>query len=230
MGAACARWQEGLDIYQGLGDPRGIGQGLTSMGWDAQLQGDLEKAHNRFVDGLAMSRRGGDEREIAISLMFLGQSCLRRGDPVDARTHLLDSLALAEPLGDLRLKSYALTWLGMTARETGDFETARAYMEEGLRIAKTLDFPLGVAQALIDLAALAAAQSDSIRTLHLAGAAEAIFESLASTRFSLEEPLMERWLEKSRRELGHAEAATCWAEGRAMSPDRAIAYALTHTR
>lgn len=228
MPGALARWQEGFDIYKELCDLRGIGQALTNLGWDANWRGDLETAHERYVDGLAMSRRGGDKREIVTSLMFLGQSFLRRGDHDNARIHLAESLALAEPLGDLRLKSYPLTWLGVTSTETGDFETARSHLEEGLRIGKILDFPLGVARALVDLAGLAAAQSRSIRALRLAGAAEAIYESLPSTRFSLEKPGLERRLEQSRQELGPERSATCWAEGRAMPQDRAIEYALNN--
>jgi non-specific serine/threonine protein kinase len=141
----------------------------------------------------------------------------------------VESLGLAETLGDLRLKSYPLTWLGMTAKETGDFETARAHMEEGLRIGTTLEFPLGVARALTDLAALAAAQSHSTRALRLAGAAEALYESLASARFSLEQPMMDRWLERSRQEVGSEQAAAFWAEGRAMTQGRAVDYALNNT-
>jgi predicted ATPase/DNA-binding CsgD family transcriptional regulator len=227
MSRASARWLEGLDIYQELGNLRGIGQALTSLGQDAQWQGDPETAHKRYVDGLATSRRGGDKREIVISLMFLGQSFLHRGDHDNARMNLAESLALSEPLGDLRLKSYPLTWLGMNATATGDFETARSFLEEGLRIGKTLDFPLGVARALMNLAELAAAQSHSIRALRLAGAAEVLYEPVSSGRFSLERPGLERRLERSRHELGRERSAVCWAEGRAMSQERAIEYALS---
>jgi predicted ATPase/DNA-binding CsgD family transcriptional regulator len=224
---AGARWQESLDICNELGDPKGVGQALTGLGWAAYWQGDLETAHKRYVDGLAMSRQGGDTREIATSLMFLGQSFLNRGDHDNARIYLEESLSWMEPLGDQRLRSYPLTWLGTTATETGDFETARSYLEEGLRIGKTLDFPLGVARALTDLAELAAAQSHSIRALRLAGAAEALYEPVSSARFSIEKPGLERRLERSRHELGPERSAVCWAEGRAMSQERAIEYALS---
>jgi predicted ATPase/DNA-binding CsgD family transcriptional regulator len=227
MSGAGVRWQESLDIYSGLGDPKGIGQALTSLGSGAQWQGDLESAHKRFVDGLAMSRQGGDTREIAISLMFLGQSFLRRGDHDNARINLAESLPLTERLGDLRLKSYPLGWLGVSAIEAGDFDTARSHLEEALRIGKTLDFPLGIGLALINLAQLASAQSLSTRALRLAGAAEALYEPVSSARFSLEKPRLERRLERSRHELGPERSAVCWAEGRAMSQERAIEYALS---
>jgi len=223
---ASARWHECLDIYRELGGRDGIGRGLRWVGGLTEWQGDLEGGHKCYDDGLAIAREAGDSRSIAHILRSLGRMAMITGDHEQARTYIEESLSFSERLGDQRPICWALGYLGLNATDYGDFAAARAYLEGALTVARAFDFTAGVATPLMYFAALAAAQSRAIRALRLAGASRALAESVGGRPMRLTKPVVERWLDKSRQELGPKRSAACEEEGRAMTRERAIEYAL----
>ncbi len=223
---AAARWHECLDIYRELADRNGIGWGLRFVGEVTEWQGDLENAHRYYDEGLAIAAEAQDARLAGGILRHLGRLAMKDGDHVRARTYLEQSISHFERIGDQRAINFAHGYLGLNAVERGDFTAARSHLEQALDIARALDFTIGVATPLMYFAALAAAQSHPIRALHLAGASEALAASAGAAPTRLTRPLVERWLEQSRRALGPKRSAACWAEGRTMSREPAIEYAL----
>jgi hypothetical protein len=88
-----------------------------------------------------------------------------------------------------------------------------------------------MAEALEGLAAVAGAQADGARALRLAAAAAAVREAIAIPLRPLEQAALDRWLAQAQRALSEAARTTAWAEGWAaegwaMSPEQAVAYAL----
>lgn len=224
--SASARWHECLDIYRELGDVKGIGEALAWVGTLAEWQGNFEKAHKYFDEGLAMSREAQHARAIEWIIRNLGRLAMKEGDYGHALTYLQESLVLSERLGNERPTIAALGYLGLNALESGDFAAARTHLEKALMIACALDFAIGVATNLRYLAALAAAQSLPIRALHLAAASEALADSAGAAPIRLTKAIVERWLDRSRREVGPERSTACQVEGRAMTRERAIDYAL----
>jgi hypothetical protein len=151
---------------------------------------------------------------------------MKEGDHERARTYLQESLTYYERTGDQRFINVALGYLGVNAIGRGDFVAARSYLAEGLAIARDLDFTIGIATPLMYFAALAAAQGHPSRALRLSGASEALAESAGAAPIRLTKPVVERWLEQSRRDLGPKRSAACRAQGRALSQERATEYAL----
>jgi predicted ATPase/DNA-binding CsgD family transcriptional regulator len=221
-----ARWRESLDIYQGLGDANGLGLALARVGEVTEWQGDFKAARDFYNDALATSRKAGNARGVAVTLSYMGRLAIKEGKHALARTLLKESISLREGMGDQRAKHWDLGYLGINALESGDFAAARAHLKESLAIARTLDLTIGVATSIAYFAALAAAQSDGIRALRLEGAAEALAESAGAAPVRMTRPIVERWLERSRQELGVERCATYAKEGRAMSRENVIEYAL----
>ena len=125
------------------------------------------------------------------------------------------------------MQNWALMYLGLNAVDSGDREQARLYLEKAIRIGIEFDWKIGVATPLMYFAALAAAQGQAMRALRLAGASQALAESAGAAPIRLTRPIVDRWLDLSRSELGPEESAACLAEGRGMSWQNAIDYALT---
>ena len=223
---ASARWHECLDLYRELGDQKGVGRALARVGELAEWQGDFEKAHSYYDDGLAMSRGTEDAEAIAKTLTKLGRLAMNEGDHQRARTYLEESISTIERTGDLREMLIARGYLGLNAVESGDLAASRPYLAEAISIAQSLDFTFGIATTLMYFAALAAAQSHPVRALHIAGSSESLGESTGGIPIRITKPIVQRWLDRSRRELGPKRSAACWAEGRAMTRERAIEYAL----
>ncbi len=224
--SASARWHECLEIYRELGDRDGVAQGLRWVGELTEWQGDLAAARRCFDGSLEIAREAGDETLVADILRQLGRLAMREGDHEKARECLEKSLAYYQRIGDHRFINVTLGYLGLNAIDSGDFTAARTHLEEGLAIARVLDFTIGLATPLMYFAALAAAQGHPSRALRLSGASEALAASAGAVATRLTRPLVERWLDKSRTELGQRRSATCRAEGRAMSRERAVTYAM----
>jgi hypothetical protein len=74
---------------------------------------------------------------------------------------------------------------------------------------------------------LAALQSQPERALRLAGAASALRETIGAPHSSVEQEKLEQMLEPARRVLTDDEQETYRAQGREMSLDQAIEYALS---
>jgi len=227
VAGASARWNECLDIYQQLGDRRGVGHSLIQLGTLAFWKGDLPMTHEYGEAGLAIARELEDAEAIWPALRNLGLLATMEHDHTRARAYLEESLSWIERSGNQRQRHHSLQFLGMNALESGDYAAARSHLNEALSIADALDFRIGVAGTLMHLAVLAAAQSNPELALRLAGASESLSEPLAHDPLRVSKPLAERWLAPIRAEVG-PERSTVWlAEGRAMPQERAIEYALT---
>jgi len=224
--SASARWHECLEIYRELDDRDGVAQGLRWVGELTEWQGDLAAARKCFDGSLEIARASGDEMLVADIRRQLGRLAMREGDHEKARGCLEESLAFYQKIGDHRFINVTLGYLGLNAIDIGDFAAARTHLEQALAIARVLDFTIGLATPLMYFAALAAAQGHPSRALRLSGAAEALAASAGAVATRLTRPLVELWLDKSRIELGQRRSATYRAEGRAMSRERAVAYAL----
>jgi predicted ATPase/DNA-binding CsgD family transcriptional regulator len=220
------RCGESLAIYREIGDRQGIRTGLSSVGVVFEWRGDDAQASRYYNDALAASRQAADTESMEVALRNLGRVAIREGDHSRARSFLEQSLALNDSSGNQLRRNWALMYMGLNAAVSGDFRAAGAYLEEALNIGVELDWKIGVATPLMYFAVLAAARMDPIRALRLSGAAEALAESAGAAPIRLTRPIVEQWLDRSRKELGPERSATSLIEGRAMSWEAAIDYAL----
>jgi len=221
-----SRCHEFLDIYRELGDQMGIGRGLARVGEVVEWRGDLGQAHKCYLDALARSRQAEDIGWIVATLRNLGRLAMREADHAQARSYLEESLSWNDKFGDQLQKDWATAYLGLNAADSGDLVGARSYLEEAVAIGRAMDTTIGLATSLMYFAVLAAAESDAPRALRLAGASEALAESAGAAPIRLTRPIVERWLDRSRSEAGPQRAVALREEGRAMSRDRAIEFAL----
>ena len=84
----------------------------------------------------------------------------------------------------------------------------------------------GIADSLEDLAAVAASLGRSQRAARLSGSAEALREAIDAPIPPSRRADYERNVVETRAALGQEAFAAAWAEGRAMSLEQALAYAL----
>jgi DNA-binding CsgD family transcriptional regulator len=116
--------------------------------------------------------------------------------------------------------------LALVDVECGDAAAARPRLVESLKtFAQLADkwFALLVLQAIAELAAL---EGRPERALRIAGAATTLRTTMGVRPHPMLLVRLEQWLERARRQLGVAAQARAWAEGRAMSFEQVVAYAL----
>jgi tetratricopeptide (TPR) repeat protein len=223
---ARALYQDSLLIRYKLVDKPNIANLLNNMGIVARSQGNYEMARAIHEEALRIRRGLGDRRAIAVSLNNLGNVALDEGHYAEARSRLEEAVALQREVGDRAYIANALNNLGNVARAQGDHETAYLLYHESLIVAHELGVTWDIAYLLEDMGGLAAMQGKAQRALRLVGAASALREESGQPRSSAEQEKLEQLLDPARQGLSEVVETSAHADGRAMSLEQAIAYAL----
>src|SRR5205823_4898728 len=129
-------------------------------------------------------------------------------------------------IGDKWGIAYVLLNLGLVSHEQGDFGSARTLYEESLAIRREIGDRQGIAYALERVAALCSAQGEGARAAGLWGAAEALREAIGAPMPPNERGRYERQVAEARTASGETKFAAAWHEGRAMTVEQAVEYAL----
>jgi predicted ATPase/DNA-binding winged helix-turn-helix (wHTH) protein len=226
--ASCrALYEESLAIFREVHDRWGTAATLDNLGTAVSVQGDYAFARALHEESLAIRRELGDRRGIAFSLGNLGTlACNERRYPA-ARVLLEEALTIFQELGDRRCIALCLNNLGTVARDQGDYPVARALCEESLALRRELGDRRGVAESLEELGYCAFALVGSGRSARIWGAAERLREEIASPIVPPDRPQYDRQVAAARAATGDDAAFDlAWQEGRAMTLDQAVEYAL----
>jgi predicted ATPase/class 3 adenylate cyclase/Tfp pilus assembly protein PilF len=222
-GTARALLEESLAISRELGDKVGIATSLNGLGNMAYNQGDYGTARVLYEESLAINRELGHKQGIAMALFNLGRMARRSGDYAQAHRLLAECLEWHIQLG---IKGGSLAEFGWLAADMGDAAQARQWFEQALREHRETGEPRETAEDLEGLAHLARLQSDWERAARLWGAAQSLREAIGTPPLPEERKEDERDQAAVREALGEAAFAAAWAEGRAMTLEQAIEYAL----
>ncbi|HSH83355.1 MAG TPA: adenylate/guanylate cyclase domain-containing protein [Herpetosiphonaceae bacterium] len=212
-----------------------IARSLETLAIIATAEGDYTAARALNDEAVALQRELGDQRELALFLNDGGWQAYLAGDATRALEMLEESLALLRQLGDTTATIvYILESLGIVLLERGDHQRPCALLEEALHLAQQHRDKPQVMWALEGLAWLAtpmgAAQGRRVvgaeRAARLFAAADAVRDSSGLQIAPTERSVQERHLAIAQAQLDEAAWQTASTEGRAMTLEQAIAYAL----
>jgi tetratricopeptide (TPR) repeat protein len=145
-------YEEGLAIWQEVGDKPGIADSLNDLGNVANALGDYARASALYEESIAAQRALGHKRGTAITLNNLGRLDYRHGRYETARALLEESLALFREIGAIRDSAFPLTGLGIVALYQGENALAQSLLQEGLTIRRELGDKRGIADSLNKMA------------------------------------------------------------------------------
>jgi tetratricopeptide (TPR) repeat protein len=151
IGASRLVAEDSAAICRELGDQRGLGEALTSIGLTLAWQGEASLSQARLAEALAICREAGDGWGEARALNWLGSYLTDYDGDLTGQAMLEGSAAI---LGDLEEKFVLIGVViafGIVDREFGDYETARARLEYALAMAREIESPLGLANTLPNL-------------------------------------------------------------------------------
>ncbi len=120
--------------------------------------------------------------------------------------------------------------LGWAALLQGDHKRAKTSYEESLSLSKELGERMTAAESLEGLACVAGTRGEAERAAKLFGAAEALREAVGYQHTPEEGAMREPYLSTTRFRLNETTWQGAWAEGRAMSMEQAINYALSEEK
>ena len=227
FGRSTAFSQEALAISRKLGDRAGSATALFNLGMVTIYdQMRAEEARELFEESLALWRELGDEAGASRTLQRLGLISVVQRDFGRAAVLYEESLMLARKAGDKVVVTMSL-WLGTLAHlGLGNHRLAREIAEEGFDLAWQTGHAHVTALILHVMAASAGSQGRPARSARLWGAAETLRETIGVTLGPAERYHYGPYIAAARDQLDEAAWETALAEGRAITTERAVEYAL----
>jgi predicted ATPase len=220
---------ECLAQYRELDNTTGVGVMLFILGRAALSLLDFERAKMMAEQSLALVLSTSDHDAELRARNLMAQVVRLQGDAGRAVELSEEYLACARTYDWLGVGvTMAYFHLGMAVNMTGDHQRARALLAQCLqmRMSKYGPYPALVVSPIEALASIAASANEGTRATRLFGACEALRE-----KESLKLPPEEAYeyapcLSMIRVQLGVDTFAAAWAEGRTMTLEQAVAYAL----
>jgi non-specific serine/threonine protein kinase len=227
-GPAIEALEEAIPLHKELGDETGAASALAILG-HAALHGRYRERMRNFVEEAEALMRGELDDDVrALMSLVTASAAMEEGDYELAVARLEENLALCRELGNLQDTPQYLFPLGMLELSRGNLDRGAAMVEESARITRGLGDRLGDAYWVWGLGKVAAMWGKPVRAARLWGAAEALREQLGMSLspFDLDQSGYEQDLAAVISALSEAAFEAAWAEGRAMSHEQAIEYAL----
>jgi predicted ATPase/class 3 adenylate cyclase len=220
-----AQLEEAVALWRGLSDDDELASALDVLGWVLIYNpGDNAGALAAFEQSRDLHRKLGNSAGEIRALVGVAQVLVAMGDSEGAES--LSRELLERAAGDPRTEHFAFHFLADCALMRGDTAEAETRYRESLRAAIPLGDVVETSFEVEGVAMAAAGNGDPERALRLAGAVEALNESLGVTiSVPFWEAFRERFLGPAREALG-TEADAVWAEGRALAFDDAVELAL----
>ena len=116
--------------------------------------------------------------------------------------------------------------LAIIASRCGDYEQARQLLEESLRGLRDLGEKWFLSRSIETLAEVLSRQGWYQRAACLFGSAEKLREAVGAPVLSFYRVDYDEAIVRTRAALGAQEFDRCWREGRALTPEHSVAYAL----
>ena len=162
----------------------------------------------------------------AMSYFGLGQIAASQGNYPEALAHFNEGEKLFGQLGDQRMVISMQSERAHVERQLGHYTQAVALYTKTLLAWQELGQPAALAHELECFAFIAAAQADAHRAVCLLGAAEALRESVNSPMRAVERAGYDQNVAALQAQMDAQAFAAAWSDGRLMTLEQSITYAL----
>lgn len=216
---------QSLTFFRSVGSGRGTVMALNTAGMMAMYSGDLPKATTLLEESCGRCAELGLKDPYAVGA--LGCVAYQEGDYPKAVALLEECLGLSQELEQEMAVADAAGWLGKAKLAAGDYAQASALLKQSLIGLREIGNKFLTANFLYWLGKLVWIQGDPEKATRLLGATEALRQAASLPLPPVEQPDHEHTVASLRSELTEHQFATVWAEGRAMTLEQAIEYALT---
>ncbi len=222
--------QEGLIIFtEEIDDTWGLSMAYQNMARVAASKGDLDEKEKY------LSKLKDQIREVPLSfqagLFFMGMGMeeSRQRNYTTAKQLFEDGLKIFRRLRNKNFQTVLTSELGHIARRTGDINQAKKIYNETLRSWQDLGNRAAISHQLECFGFLAITEEEPERAVKLFGAAEALREKIQAMMTDYERVEYDQAVARVRSLLTEEEFNSLWNEGRAMTMDQAIEFALETT-
>jgi tetratricopeptide (TPR) repeat protein len=225
-GQAKQLFEESLMLSRDLSNTWWLASSLLGLATVSHNRGDYERATELYEESMDLFRAQGDKQFLSICLINLSMMVYSQGDLGQAAQLTEESVVLLRELGARGVVALDLCNLGWMALLQEDLGRAADLYGESLSLSWDTRLNQIIQGALEGFACLAGAEGQAERAGRLWGAAQALHETKGiprDTDFLAEADARISAVRSGMREQAWEEA---WRQGRAMTLDEAISYAL----
>ena len=214
--------EQALAIACDMGDKRAQATSHFLLGETAHRQGEFARAETLFERALAIARDLKDGVNASRILNQLGETARRQKKYTLAEAYYLECLASFRDTYGWDSFAVPLTNLGHVAVRQSDPERAAEYFQESIDGDKEFD-----TWNIWGMGVVAAAQSRPAQAARLYAVVDKLLAAnVREILYPEDREEFRRDVDSVREQLDEASFTAAWAEGRVMSPEEAIAYAL----
>jgi len=224
--AAQSYFERSLACWRLLSDRLAIARCLHNLSNVVKIRGDYPRAQGALREATDIFVELGDRNGAAWSINQQGDMARALGDTIAARELYQRALLAFREAGDQWGSARCLSDLGGIDCERGDHPAARAAYREALEIVAGLGHRRGTARALEGTACLALAEGHAARALKLAAAAMHLRQLVSAPLPPTEQQKLDQTLSPAWAALSDTQGKSAWAEGFAMSLEKAVQYSL----
>jgi predicted ATPase/class 3 adenylate cyclase len=221
-----ATLEESVALLLAVGDKAWAGATYRDLGHLAVHVGDYDRASQMYEASLALLRPIGEKSNVGMTLHGVGKLARRRGNPRQARVVFEEYLACGRESGVSLGIAEALIDLGQLDRAEGFLDRAEARVGDALTTLEAIRWPRGIATGIWTLATILIEKGEFERGVRAAGSVDSL-ELTRPHRTPADELAYVEALAAARVRLGDEAFERAWTEGKAMSLDQAVQYALT---
>jgi tetratricopeptide (TPR) repeat protein len=219
-------FDQSLAIVRELGDSYGAMVVLALMSWGEMRLGSYANATAHLQESLEIARQEQNTYHIALALFGLGEVMVLQGDYEKAAPLLEESLAMRRVIGEQWSTAVSLGALGRLALRKGDLGRASTMLAESFVLRQEIRDKGGIAWCLEKFGQIESTDGNPQRAARLLGAAEVLREALGTAVDTVDQGEYDQAVSIVRNRLDKDGFAIAWQEGRAMSMEEAVAYAL----
>jgi predicted ATPase/DNA-binding XRE family transcriptional regulator len=214
-----------LSIARTHVDEHNTARALVMLGLALIEEQKHEEAQSTLEESIALFQKVNDEWGYAHALMCLGYGLNEKDDLINSLSVFEQALTVSGNIGDRFLMNVILRGMAIIYWKQGNLDSAVAKLRESLQLAQQLDSKLEIAGTLSRWGKVEQRAGNLVRAVRLYLAANNLFDNIGAWanryEFNLEQDLA-----PCRAALSEAEYAKAVEEGRAMTMEQAIAYAL----
>jgi predicted ATPase/DNA-binding XRE family transcriptional regulator len=216
--------EQALPVARSQGNPQTLANALMVFGL-VLMSEDNFAAQSTLEKSMTLFHEGGDKWGYAVAVMCLASATHRSDDQAKALALNEQALTVFRELGDTYFQSVCLWAGGRLRAKLGDWKVGLGEVRESLILSRRLGSRYEVAAGLLRLAEAEQHLEDPARTVRLYWAARTAYDSIG-VRHQGDDPNLEKRLASCRVALGESAFAEAEAQGRAMTMEQAIEYAL----
>ncbi len=225
--AAYAAAEEAVTLAREVGDKVTLGIALTNMAAViAVTQGDVERIRPYAEEGIQLLKETMSRWQTAMTTFGFALFSSMRGNYAEARSGFEACLPLFTELKDRHRLAMVHSELAHLERRQGHFAQAKPLYRETIQEWQRIGHRAAIAHELECFAFIAKAQEEDQRAARLFGAAESLRENINIPMNPPEHVDYDPEVSDLRANMDEAAFAKTWAEGRALTMEQAIEYAL----